>query len=140
MADIPASALLGQFAEEITPAGQTVFGLKAQPFADNNGAALGDIPDTDRGNVSITLARKAALVTECQRIGLTATGTAATLRAALQRANTRVMTQIPADWARLVDTDIADGLTDPSGSIDVSAMTFSAALIEITPSVVSAAK
>ena len=55
MADIPASALLGQFAEEITPAGQTVFGLKAQPFADNNGAALGDIPDTDRGNVSITL-------------------------------------------------------------------------------------
>ena len=39
MADIPASALLGQFAEEITPAGQTVFGLKAQPFADNNGAA-----------------------------------------------------------------------------------------------------
>ena len=41
MADIPASALLGQFAEEITPAGQTVFGLKAQPFADNNGAALG---------------------------------------------------------------------------------------------------
>ena len=43
MADIPASALLGQFAEEITPAGQTVFGLKAQPFADNNGAALGDI-------------------------------------------------------------------------------------------------
>ena len=110
MADIPASALLGQFAEEITPAGQTVFGLKAQPFADNNGAALGDIHDTDRGNVSITLARKAALVTECQRIGLTATGTAATLRAALQRANTRVMTQIPADWARLVDTDIADGL------------------------------
>ena len=72
MADIPASALLGQFAEEITPAGQTVFGLKAQPFADNNGAALGDIHDTDRGNVSITLARKAALVTECQRIGLTA--------------------------------------------------------------------
>ena len=56
MADIPASALLGQFAEEITPAGQTVFGLKAQPFADNNGAALGDIPDTDRGNVAITLA------------------------------------------------------------------------------------
>ena len=110
MADIPASALLGQFAEEVTPAGQTVFGLKAQPFADNNGAALGDIHDTDRGNVSITLARKAALVTECQRIGLTATGTAATLRAALQRANTRVMTQIPADWARLIDTDIADGL------------------------------
>ena len=43
MTAVPASALLGQFAEEITPAGQTVFGLKAQPFADNNGAALGDI-------------------------------------------------------------------------------------------------
>ena len=138
MTDIPASALLGQFAEEITPAGQTVLGLKAQPFTDNHGAALGDIHDAGRGNVSITLARKAALVAECQRIGLSTTDTAATLRAALQRANTRVMTQIPADWARLVDTDIADGLTDPTGSIDVSALTFSEALLEITPSVVTA--
>ena len=50
MADIPASALLGQFAEQITPAGQTVFGLKAQPFADNNGAALGAAhPRSTRG-------------------------------------------------------------------------------------------
>ena len=53
MADIPASALLGQFAEEITPAGQAVLGLKAQPFTDNHGAALGDIHDAGRGNVSI---------------------------------------------------------------------------------------
>ena len=30
MADIPASALLGQFAVDITPAGQTVFGLKTE--------------------------------------------------------------------------------------------------------------
>ena len=45
MADIPASALLGQFAEEITPAGQAVLGLKAQPFTDNHGAGLGDIYD-----------------------------------------------------------------------------------------------
>ena len=65
MADIPASALLGQFAEEITPAGQAVLGLKAQPFTDNHGAGLGDIHDAERGNVSITLARKAALVAEC---------------------------------------------------------------------------
>ena len=81
MADIPASALLGQFAVDITPAGQTVFGLKAQPFADNHNAAVGEIHDAERGNVSITLARRAALVNECQRIGLGTTGTAATLRA-----------------------------------------------------------
>eukprot|EP01048_Picozoa_sp_COSAG05_P014220 COSAG05_NODE_1589_length_4476_cov_118.433630_6_plen_99_part_00 len=77
MADIPASALLGQFAVDITPAGQTVFGLKAQPFADNHNAAVGDIHDAERGNVSIALARRAALVNECQRIGLSTTGTEA---------------------------------------------------------------
>ena len=37
MTAIPSSALLGQFACDITPAGQAVFGLKAQPFADNHG-------------------------------------------------------------------------------------------------------
>ena len=134
MADIPASALLGQFAEEVTPAGHAVFGLKAQPFADNHSATLGDVHDAERGNVSITLARKASLVAECQRLGLSTTGTAATLRSALQRANTRVMTQIAADWVGFSDADIADGLTDPTGVIDISAMTFSSAIIEIAPS------
>ena len=40
MTAIPSSALLGQFAGDITPAGQAVFGLKAQPFTDNHGAVL----------------------------------------------------------------------------------------------------
>ena len=35
MAAIPASALLERFAGEITPAGQAVCGLKAQPFEDD---------------------------------------------------------------------------------------------------------
>ena len=43
MTAIPSSALLGQFAGDITPAGQAVFGLKAQPFTDNHGAVLGDV-------------------------------------------------------------------------------------------------
>ena len=47
MAAIPAIALLGQFAGEITPAGQAVCGLKAQPFADDHGAALGEVHDAD---------------------------------------------------------------------------------------------
>ena len=40
MTAFPSSALLGQFAGDITPAGQAVFGLKAQPFTDNHGAVL----------------------------------------------------------------------------------------------------
>ena len=83
MAAIPSSALLGQFAGDITPAGQVVFGLKAQPFTDNNGAVLGEVRDAKRGNVSLALARKASLVAECQRLGLNTTGTTATLRAVL---------------------------------------------------------
>ena len=39
MTAIPSSALLGQFASDITPAGQAVFGLKAQPFTDNQRVA-----------------------------------------------------------------------------------------------------
>ena len=135
MTAIPSSALLGQFAGDITPAGQAVFGLKAQPFTDNHGAVLGDVYDAERGNVSLALARKASLVAECQRLGLNAAGTTATLRAVLQRSNTRVLTQIAADWAGFTDADIDDGLTDPTGAIDISAMTFSTALIEITRSV-----
>ena len=75
MTAIPSSALLGQFACDITPAGQAVFGLKAQPFADNHGAVLGDVFDAERGNVSLALARKASLVAECHRLGLNAAGT-----------------------------------------------------------------
>ena len=52
MTAIPSSALLGQFAGDITPAGQAVFGLKAQPFTDH-GAVLGDVYDAERGNVSL---------------------------------------------------------------------------------------
>ena len=85
MTAIPSSALLGQFACDITPAGQAVFGLKAQPFTDNHGAVLGEVFDAERGNVSLALARKASLVAECHRLGLNAAGTAATLRAVLQR-------------------------------------------------------
>ena len=59
MAAIPASALLGQFAEEITPAGQAVFGLNAQPFVEDYGAIPGEIQDAGRGNVAVSLARKA---------------------------------------------------------------------------------
>ena len=81
MTAIPSSALLGQFACDITPAGQAVFGLKAQPFTDNHGAVLGEVFDAERGNVSLALARKASLVAECHRLGLNAAGTTATLRA-----------------------------------------------------------
>ena len=70
MTAIPSSTLLGQFAGDITPAGQAVFGLKAQPFTDNHGAVLGDVYDAERGNVSLALARKASLVAKCQRLGL----------------------------------------------------------------------
>ena len=135
MTAIPSSALLGQFACDITPAGQAVFGLKAQPFTDNHGAVLGEVFDAERGNVSLALARKASLVAECHRLGLNAAGTAATLRAVLQRSNTRVLTQIAADWAAFSDADVDGGLTDPSGAIDISTMDFSTALIEITRSV-----
>ena len=76
MAAIPASALLEQFAGEITPAGQAVLGLNAQPFGDDHGTILGEIYDAGRGNVTVVLARKAALLTECRRLGLNTTGTA----------------------------------------------------------------
>ena len=94
MAAIPASALIEQFAGEITPAGQAVFGLNAQPFENDHGAHLGEVHDSDRGNVQITLARKAALVSECRRLGLNIAGTTAVLRAVIQRANTQVLTRI----------------------------------------------
>ena len=94
MAAIPANALLGQFAEQITPATKAVFGLNAQPFAPDYGAVPGEVQDPGRGNVNVTLARKAALQTECRRRGLDVACTTATLRAAIQRANTHVMTQI----------------------------------------------
>ena len=46
MAAIPASALIEQFAGEITPAGQAVFGLNAQPFENDHGAHLGEVHDS----------------------------------------------------------------------------------------------
>ena len=102
MAAIPASALLGQFAEQITPGDKAVFGLNAQPFVEDYGAIPGEIQDAGRGNVAVSLARKAALQTECRRLGLDATGTAATLRTAIQRANTHVMTSLVYDYHTLV--------------------------------------
>ena len=128
MAAIPVNALLGQFAEEITPAGKAVLGLNAQPFADDYSAILGEIHDAKRGNVTVALARKAALLTECRRLGLNTTGTATTLRTAIQRANTNVMVQIAADWAVFTGANLGVNLTDPTGTIDVSAMTFGEAL------------
>ena len=138
MAAIPTSALIEQFAGEITPAGQAVFGLNAQPFENDHGAHLGEVHDSDRGNVQITLARKAALVSECRRLGLNTAGTTAVLRSVIQRANTQVLTQIAADWPGFTDAEINDGLTDPTGVIDLSAMSFNNALIEITASLAAA--
>ena len=88
----------------------------------------------------MSLARKAALQTECRRLGLDATGTAATLRTAIQRANTHVMTHIAADKAGFTDAALDASLTDPTGTIDVSAMTFGEALAEILPSVAATPK
>ena len=65
--------------EHITPATKAVFGLNAQPFAPDYGAVPGEVQDPGRGNVNVTLARKAALQTECRRLGLDAAGTTATL-------------------------------------------------------------
>ena len=99
---------------------------------------MGEIYDAGRGNVTVVLARKAALLTECRRLGLNTTGTATTLRTAIQRANTHVMVQIAADWTGFTDAELDANLTDPTGTIDVSAMTFDAALAEILPSVTTA--
>ena len=138
MAAIPASALLEQFAEEITPAGQAVLGLNAQPFGDDHGTILGEIYDAGRGNVTVVLARKAALLTECRRLGLSTADTATTLRTTIQRANTHVVVQIAADSTEFTDAELDVNLTDPMGTIDVSAMTFGAALAEILTSVTTA--
>ena len=70
MAAIPASGMLGQFAEQITPAAKVVFGLTAQPFTTDYGAVPGEVQDTGRGNVSVAFARKEALQRECRRLGL----------------------------------------------------------------------
>ena len=48
------------------------------------------------------------------------------------------MTQIAADWAGFTDAALDANLTDPTGTIDVSATTFGEALAEILLSVATA--